>query len=389
MDMLILRRHDARAFESAHFPIGTGVIEALVQDLSPSDVLGLARDEGVLASAPSMPLSLIAPVSGIGEKVDQHSGTVTWGVHAVGASTSPFTGKGVTVAVLDTGIDTTHSTFLGTHVVGRNFTAGSPTDYHDAHGHGTHCAATLFGKEVAGTRIGVAPGISKAVIGKVLGPAGGSTGTLFSAINWAIDNGARIISMSLGMDFVGLSERLEGQGMHKKQAASMAMGILVDNIRFFDKFGNMLRSGVAFGRSALIVAASGNESDRSRRPGFVLGTAFPAATEDFLSVAALEQTGDSEQPLRIAPFSNAGAKTAGPGVDVVSAARGVGLRRLSGTSMATPHVAGVAALWAQKLALDGPVTVDKLRHALHTSARPLSALHEADVGYGMPQAPQS
>ena len=198
-------------------------------------------------------------------------------------------------------------------------------------------------------RIGVAPGITKAVIGKVLGPGGGSTGTLFSAINWAIENKAQIISMSLGMDLVGFRGPAEAQGMHPKQATSTAMRVLIDNVRFFDKFGNLLRSGTAFGRSALIVAASGNESDRFGQPPFVLGAAYPAATEDFLSVAALEQTGDRVHPFRVATFSNAGAKIAGPGVGVVSSVPGGGLGVKSGTSMATLTSAGVAALWAPEV----------------------------------------
>jgi subtilisin family serine protease len=177
--------------------------------------------------------------------------------------------------------------------------------------------------------------------------------------------------------------------MHPKQATSTAMRVLIDNVRFFDKFGNLLRSGTAFGRSALVVAASGNESDRFGQPPFVLGAAYPAATEDFLSVAALEQTGDEAHPFRVAKFSNAGAKIAGPGVGIVSSVPGGGLGTKSGTSMATPHIAGVAALWAQKLMLGGAVTADKLLDKLKSSAQLPPGLDEADVGLGIPQAPQS
>jgi subtilisin family serine protease len=386
MEMLILRRKG-----SGHVPVGTGPeVEALVQDLSPSAVRGLRRDDNVLGAAEPMPLMLIEPVSSPGHVTAAPAeAEVTWGVKAVGASTSPFTGKGVTVAVLDTGIDKGHPAFTGVEIIGRNFTAGPPDDLNDANGHGTHCTGTIFGRAVNGRRIGVAPGVTRVVIGKVLGPGGGSTGTLFTAINWAIENKAQIISMSLGMDLVGFRDRLTAQGMHPKQATSTAMRVLIDNVRFFDKFGNLLRSGVAFNRSALVVAASGNESDRFGQQPFVLGAAYPAATEDFLSVAALEQTGDSTLPFRVAPFSNAGAKIAGPGVGILSSVPGGGLGVKSGTSMATPHVAGVAALWAQKIMLGGAYSADQVLNKLKSSAQLPPGLDEADVGLGIPQAPQS
>jgi hypothetical protein len=195
--------------------------------------------------------------------------------------------------------------------------------------------------------------------------------------------------MSLGMDLVGLRDRLTAEGMHPKQASSTAMRVLIDNVRFFDKFGNLLRSGTAFGRSALVVAASGNESDRFGQQPFVLGAAYPAATEDFLSVAAFEQTGDESHPFRVATFSNAGAKIAGPGVGIVSAVPGGGLGTKSGTSMATPHVSGVAALWAQKIMLSRAFTAEKVVEKLKGSAQLPPGLDEADIGVGIPQAPQS
>jgi subtilisin family serine protease len=391
MEMLILRRRGSGGLEGTHVPVGAGSeVEALVQDLPPSEARGLRRDGNVLGATEPMPLLLIEPVSSPGHVTAAPAEAgVAWGVKAVGAATSPFTGKGVTVAVLDTGIEKSHPAFTGVEIIGRNFTTGAPDDFNDANGHGTHCAGTIFGRAVSGTRIGVAPGITKAVIAKVLGPGGGSTGTLFTAINWAIENKAHIISMSLGMDLVGLRDRLTAEGMHPKQASSTAMRVLIDNVRFFDKFGNLLRSGTAFGRSALVVAASGNESDRFGQQPFVLGAAYPAATEDFLSVAAFEQTGDESHPFRVATFSNAGAKIAGPGVGIVSAVPGGGLGTKSGTSMATPHVSGVAALWAQKIMLSRAFTAEKVVEKLKGSAQLPPGLDEADIGVGIPQAPQS
>ncbi|HYH64350.1 MAG TPA: S8 family serine peptidase [Urbifossiella sp.] len=391
MEMMILRRRGGGGgLEATNIPVSAGPrLEALVQDLPPSSVRDLHRDDDVLGAAQPMPLTLIQPVAHATTAAAAADG-VAWGISAVGAASSPFTGKGLTVAVLDTGIDAAHPAFAGVEVVARNFTtAGGEADVTDTHGHGTHCAGTIFGREVNGTRIGVAPGVTRAVIGKVLGPGGGSTGTLVSAINWAIEKKAQVVSVSLGMDLVGFRDRLTQDGMHPKQATSTAMRVLIDNVRFFDKFGNMLRSGGGFGRGALVVAASGNESDRFGDAPFVLGAAYPAATEDFLSVGALERTGDEATPYRVATFSNAGARLAGPGVDVLSAAPGGGLQEMSGTSMATPHVAGVAALWAQKLMLHGAPTAEELLFSLRSSAVVPPGLDVADVGFGIPQAPRA
>ena len=161
------------------------------------------NDRTVAAMAPAMPMKLIEPLA---QSADFHgdAGPTTWGVSAVGAHTSPFTGAGVTVAVLDTGIDAKHPAFTGVDLVERDFTGGGSTN--DTNGHGTHCAGTIFGRDLNGLRIGVATGVTKALIGKVIGgPAGGGSDILSEAIVWAADNGANVVSMSLGIDFPGWS----------------------------------------------------------------------------------------------------------------------------------------------------------------------------------------
>jgi subtilisin family serine protease len=94
-------------------------------------------------------MKLIAPVT-TGPAATPGAATITWGVQAVGADTSPFSGEDIIVSVLDTGIDPTHPAFAGVELVRKNFTSASDDD---EHGHGTHCAGTIFGRTVNNTRI--------------------------------------------------------------------------------------------------------------------------------------------------------------------------------------------------------------------------------------------
>jgi len=125
----------------------------------------LRRDPRTRAIAEPMPMKLIEPTDS--EEVGPAAATnETWGVNAVRAPESPFDGDEITVAVLDTGIDPAHPAFRGVELMRRNFTT---EDDDDLNGHGTHCAGTIFGKDVDNLRIGVARNVRRALIGKVLG----------------------------------------------------------------------------------------------------------------------------------------------------------------------------------------------------------------------------
>jgi subtilisin family serine protease len=356
-----------------------------VEDIDRRNIPALTRNADVLAVAPSIPMKLVAPLD-IRGTAEPAAGGSTWGVKAVGADTSPFSGDGITVAVLDTGIDASHSAFAGVEIVQKDFTGEGNGDQH---GHGTHCAGTIFGRTTEGIRIGVAQGVKKALIGKVLGAQGGSSEQIVGAMQWAAENGANVISMSLGIDFPGLVDRLVQEfNFPTELATSRALEGYRANVQLFERLASLIRALGAFSQATITIAAAGNESKRDLNPDFEIAVSPPAVAEGIISVAAL---GQGSQGFTLASFSNTGANVAGPGVGIVSAKAGGGLRTMSGTSMATPHVAGVAALWAEKIKASGVLNSLQLTARLIGSATASglqSGIDPFDIGAGLVHAPQ-
>jgi len=363
---------------------GPETLEIEEGQLTKAEHEDLRRDPRVRAIAEPMPMKLITPTEA--HDVDPaNTGNETWGVKAVRAPESPFDGDGITVAVLDTGIDPAHSAFQGVDLVRRNFTTEGDDD---VNGHGTHCAGTIFGKDVGNLRIGVARNVRRALIGKVLGAGGGSSAMIARAIQWSVSEGAHVISMSLGIDFPGFVKRLvEENGLDINPATSIALEAYRANVNLFSELAEFVRANSMFMQGTVIVAASGNECER---PNFEIAVGPPAAGTGIVAVGALQE---GAAGLSVADFSNTQVNISGPGVGVISAFPGGGLQSLNGTSMATPHIAGVAALWAQKLRAEtGRVDSETLMAQLIASGSrtPLVVGAEAeDVGTGIAQAPRS
>lgn len=280
----------------------------------------------------------------------------TWGISATGADRSALTGAGIKLAVLDTGIDLAHPDFVSRAITHASFVSGESVD--DVQGHGTHCAGTAAaGSPQAANvpRYGAAPGV-ELFVAKVLNNRGaGRELDIIAGIEWALDNGCDIISMSLGRA-TGPQEPFDPL--------------------YVDIAAEALEAG------CLIVAAAGNDSDRRYR--YIAPVSSPANAPSIIAVAAIEADG------RVAPYSNGGVGTgridiAAPGSGVFSSVPRPQLyRSLSGTSMACPHVAGIAALWAESdPALRGQCLWDQLVAA----AEPLAGQSAIDIGRGLVKAP--
>ncbi|MBC7772997.1 MAG: S8 family serine peptidase [Pyrinomonadaceae bacterium] len=325
------------------------MIEKQVVSVSPRDRERLRSDPDISAAAPArMRLRLIDPIQkGDPCSIANSSELPTcWGITAIGAELDTYDGAGITVAVLDTGIDQEHPCFKdrGIQLDCKNFTSESDDD---EDGHGTHCAGTLFGRDVEGRRIGVARGVRRALIGKVIGKDGGSLESIVNGLDWAAANGAHIISMSLGIDYPGYAVALERAGLPAEIAVSRALADYHDTVTLFQRLQMFVESrSMLASRSVLMVAAAGNESRRAEDASWTVHASPPANATGIVSVGALGVAGNDSYAE--SSFSNTGCKVLAPGEGIVSASPGGKLSAMSGTSMATPHVAGVAALWGQK-----------------------------------------
>lgn len=243
-------------------------------------------------------------------------------VHAPEAWAAGYDGKGTKVAVLDTGADAEHPDLKGRVGATKNFT-DSPDD-EDHQGHGTHTTSTVGGTGAAsdGKKKGVAPG-TELLHGKVLNDSGsGATSWIIAGMQWAVDEKADVVSMSLGNP--------------ARTDCTDPMSTATEELAQSSK-------------DTLFVLASGNTGPSLN------SVSSPGCAPSVLTVGAVDRDDST------ANFSSRGPaygshtlkpEIAAPGVDISAAAaggRGVyAYQSMSGTSMATPHVAGAAALVKQR-----------------------------------------
>ncbi|MDH6217677.1 S8 family peptidase [Streptomyces pseudovenezuelae] len=273
-----------------------------------------------------------------------------------------YDGKGVKVAVLDTGVDDTHPDLKDRVDAAKNFSEAADTV--DRVGHGTHVASTVAGSGAhsGGKYKGVAPG-ARLISGKVLDDSGsGEESGLIAGAQWAVAQGAKVINLSLGGPDSPGDDPLE-QAVDELSASS----------------------------GALFVIAAGNEGPDAGTVG------SPGSAAAALTVGAVDRTD------AMADFSSRGPTADGslkpdltaPGVDIVAAKAAEGTEgdpaadgyvSMSGTSMATPHVAGAAAILAQR---HPDWTGERIKAALTASAKPTAGVSAFAQGTGRTDIPRA
>nr|BAL57648.1 protease [uncultured Deinococcota bacterium] len=282
----------------------------ILRGLSPVQAERLAKDPRVYALSPD-------------QEVRAYGQTVPWGVERIGAPTTTAKGAGVSVYVVDTGVKVGHedlTNLMGGYAVVK-CRGKCKAAYDDDNGHGTHVAGTVAAVNNAVGVLGVAPAAEIWAVKVLSGSGSGSTSGIVQGLNWVIahNNGGKpkVVNMSLG-----------GSGTDDQD------GLYCPSTRSTNAFHNVIQKAVCDYKITVVVAA-GNEGDDAKNH-------TPAAYDEVITVSATNSQDDWPS------WSNYGPDVdlAAPGVSILSTwnASTQSYNTLSGTSMATPHVAGAAAL---------------------------------------------
>ncbi|MCX5788907.1 MAG: S8 family peptidase [Elusimicrobia bacterium] len=337
--------------------LGAVVVEGQAGKFQASAAAGLASDPNVAwveqdqywpnmlvdmapASFAQIPLPALQEIMAQLPKVmpSQTDGELPWGIRRVNAPAAwPTTqGEGVRVAVVDTGIDFKHPDLASNYAGGYNAIDSSKTPMDD-NGHGTHVAGTIAavkdGKGVAG----VAPKARLYAVKVLDKDGGGGLVSIIKGLIWCGRNHIQVANMSLGAP-------ISTPFMHWAVMYAAAKGVT-------------------------IVAAAGNSGG---------SVSYPGAYSEVIAISAADARD------KIAEWSSRGKEVAfiAPGVDVLSDWPGGGLETESGTSMATPHMAGLAALAVSQ----GASTPAQVRKALEAAAVKVDGLSATEQGHGMVDA---
>lgn len=287
------------------------IINAISGQLPENEIEKLKKDPDVAYVEPDVVVGVSEPALTLAPLTQEY--TDSWGVTRIGgnsAAAAGFTGAGIKVAVLDSGIDYSHPDLIDNYKGGYNFVYENDDPYDDGYiSHGTHIAGIIGARNNGTGVVGVAPEVSLYAVKVLGGMVMGDLSDILAGIEWAISNNMNVINLSIGSP--------------------------QDSTAFKDACDRARQAGI------IVVAASGNANSSV--------VDFPAAYESVIAVSATN-IDDTR-----ASFSNYGSEVelAAPGMDIKSTLRGGGYGTMRGTSQATAHVSGAAAILLAKAIADG------------------------------------
>jgi subtilisin family serine protease len=348
------------------------ITNAVIAEVDTSKVSAdeLAEIEGVQKVIENFEVELVEPEDTISTADEIGTMDATYGleqINALEAWDQGYLGDDATVSVLDTGVDASHpdldvSKFAEFDRNG-DVTSTEPRESDSRSNHGTHVSGTVSGGDASGTSIGVAPEV-ELLNGLVLDGGRGSAGAILGGMEWSVENGADVISMSLG--------------------SSGASPFFIDPVRNAQDAGSM------------VIAASSNSGvGTSGSPGNVYDSLSVGASNEQRNIADFssgeeidtQSAWGSDAPADW-PSSYVVPDVAAPGVNTLSANTGGEYARISGTSMATPHVSGAVALLIDAAADNGKefgqdFGIAEVTEALEeTAVKPDSEPDGKDIRYG-------
>ncbi len=309
------------------------IIPAIAVRIPAAAIPGILKNPNVISIEPDIMLHATGKppwAGGGGGDTEQPAQVIEWGVDRIDAELTWHTaaGYGVSVAIIDTGIDKDHPDLIDNLMGGVNFVPKrgriDPNTWDDDNGHGTHVAGIVGAVDNDGGVVGVAPEVSLYGVKALNRRGSGYLSDIIAGIEWAVNNDIQVINMSLGTDTYTSTLKAACD-------AAYALGVT-------------------------LVAAAGNDGDIYSDSD----VDYPAAYASVIAVAAINIADER------ASWSSDGPEVelAAPGVNIRSTWKKGEYNTISGTSMASPHVAGVAALALSNEAL----TPGELRYRLQNTA---------------------